>query len=440
MPSAADLDDLLAVLGGRGLPQRDLLAELAERQSQVELMTERQAAILDALRLLHRVEVRGGAGSGKTWLAVEQARRLAREGKRVALTCYSRGLAAHLQRAAGFRRRERPAYVGTFHGLGLEWGAPTGSDDDSAFWEERLPAAMLDLARGLPEAERYDAVVVDEAQDFADGWWAPLLAALRDSEDGGVYVFADEGQRVFARQGRPPVSLVPVVLDENLRNTVPIALTIGSLTTAQMRYRGGEGPPVRFVPCAAEEAVDRADEEVERLVEAEGWPVDSVALLTTGRRHPVQVERQRAGQDEYWAGYYDDGDVFYGHVLGFKGLERPSSSRSTASGSTTSGRGRSCTSGCRGRGTCWSCAATWRRSRRSAGRPSYGDSRARVPDTSRGREAAGAAGLRPGRDPDGPGGRPAPAPTPPPGGSRGPSIPVGPGRHTAALDDDQGWS
>ena len=32
------------------------------------------------------------------WLAVEQARRLSREGKRVALTCYSRGLAAWLER------------------------------------------------------------------------------------------------------------------------------------------------------------------------------------------------------------------------------------------------------------------------------------------------------------------------------------------------------
>ncbi len=65
----------------------------------------------------------------------------------------------------------------------------------------------------MTAVHRFDAVVVDEAQDFADSWWVPLLAALRDEETGGVYVFADEGQRVFARQGRPPLSLVPVVLD-----------------------------------------------------------------------------------------------------------------------------------------------------------------------------------------------------------------------------------
>lgn len=48
-----------------------------------------------------------------------------------------------------------------------------------------------------------------------------------------------------------------------------------------------------------------------------------VVLLTTGSRDPEQVERQRRGQDHYWESFYDVDQVFYGHVLGFKGLERP---------------------------------------------------------------------------------------------------------------------
>jgi hypothetical protein len=43
----------------------------------------------------------------------------------------------------------------------------------------------------------------------------------------------------------------------------------------------------------------------------------------TYRRHPEQVERQAAGPDPYWATYWEGDDIFYGHVLGFKGLERP---------------------------------------------------------------------------------------------------------------------
>ena len=37
----------------------------------------------------------------------------------------------------------------------------------------------------------------------------------------------------------------------------------------------------------------------------------------------MQVERQAHGQDSYWESYWAGDDVFYGHVLGFKGLERP---------------------------------------------------------------------------------------------------------------------
>ncbi|HSE54453.1 MAG TPA: NERD domain-containing protein, partial [Nocardioidaceae bacterium] len=155
--AADDIVALLESLNGRGLPQRDLIGQAEERGDEVERLSAEQAVILDAARLLNRIEVRGGAGSGKTWLAVEQARRLSRSGQRVALTCYSRGLAAWLQRrVASFPRKERPAYVGTFHNLGVEWGAPTGSDDDSRFWEVELPQQMVDLGAVQPLGKLFD--------------------------------------------------------------------------------------------------------------------------------------------------------------------------------------------------------------------------------------------------------------------------------------------
>ena len=90
-----------------------------------------------------------------------------------------------------------------------------------------------------------------------------------------------------------------------------------------MKARGLSGVPVRFVPCTSEQAVDVADDVAAALLEDEDWPPESVALLTTHQRHPVQRERQAQGQDAYWATFWDDEDLFYGHVLGFKRLERP---------------------------------------------------------------------------------------------------------------------
>jgi hypothetical protein len=82
---------LQTALSGRGFPQRDVVAWALANEDAADALTEHQAVILDAIRLLNRVEVRGGAGSGKTFLAMEPARRLAQSGQRVALVWYSHG-------------------------------------------------------------------------------------------------------------------------------------------------------------------------------------------------------------------------------------------------------------------------------------------------------------------------------------------------------------
>ena len=120
-----------------------------------------------------------------------------------------------------------------------------------------------------------------------------------------------------------PFPLPPIVLDENIRNTRQIAQVFGSLGTAQARYRGMDGPPVRFIPCPPDEAVHEADSQVDQLL-SQGWEPGQIALLVTGTRHSLQKEiLDYHGWDGYWDTFFAAEDVFYGHVLGFKGLERP---------------------------------------------------------------------------------------------------------------------
>ena len=318
-----DLDTMVQAIQGTGLTQAELLTFAAEHDERLQQMTQDQTSMLDLLRNHHRLAVVGGAGSGKTWVALEQTRRLARSGQRVALVCYSRGLAHFLRRITeAWPRREQPAYVGLFHELPVRWGAPRGQADDSTWWEEQLPALLGTLAAAQPEAERYDSIVVDEAQDFSTSWWPPTLQALKDPDRGGLYLFLDEGQRIFPRAGGTPIELAPFPLDRNLRNTKRIAQVFGSLSLEQQKYAGLEGPPVRFVQCSSEDAVEVADAEVERLLDL-GWEPTSVALLTTRHRHWMQKDLvERHGWDAYWDEFFDGDDVFYGHVLGFKGLER----------------------------------------------------------------------------------------------------------------------
>lgn len=325
--TGAGLESLLEVLEGQLPGQVSLLSWAEENEAYVDQITRDQAKVARMFREQRRLKVIGGAGTGKTWLALEQARHLAARGERVALVCYSRGLACFLRRmGAGWPPGHRPAYVGLFHDLPLAWGADPPPEDPaghSDYYEERLPAQMGELAAGRDLEEKYDAIVVDEAQDFGAAWWPPTLACLREPDTGGLYAFLDEAQRVFNRYGEVPIPLPPIVLDENIRNTKQIAQVFGSLGTGQARYRGKTGPPVRFVPCSPGDAVDHADSEVDRLL-AEGWKPGQIALLVTGKRHQLQLETLGYhGWGGYWDAFFAEEDVFYGHVLGFKGLERP---------------------------------------------------------------------------------------------------------------------
>lgn len=50
-----------------------------------------------------------------------------------------------------------------------------GEEDDSAWFETELPALLGRLAAERPAVDWFDAIVVDEGQDFSASWWPPGL-------------------------------------------------------------------------------------------------------------------------------------------------------------------------------------------------------------------------------------------------------------------------
>ncbi|NKX55496.1 NERD domain-containing protein [Arthrobacter mobilis] len=314
---------LRALPAAAGLPQ-----PAAEHEAIADQLTRDQGRTLNLLRYQKRAKIIGGAGSGKTWLALEQTRRLAKAGKRVALLCYGRGLSRYFARVTGnWKPHERPAHVGMFHDLPLRWGAhhpldPRMLTDD--YYNRQLPRTLMRRARRQDKSELFDAIVVDEGQDFESVWWEAILLCLKDPAEGGLFVFSDDSQRIFNRKGNPPVSSDPFVLGENVRNTKQIAALCGSLSGELTRPRGLSGAKVRLVEAPVAESTGRADDAVAHLTSVEGWAPGQVALLTTKRNHPEQQQIiDRYGWDGYWDSFLAADSVFYGNVLGFKGLERP---------------------------------------------------------------------------------------------------------------------
>lgn len=298
-------------------------ASAVELEDHADHLTENQRVLLDVLAEQPRLHVQGTAGSGKTYLALEQARRLAADGRRVAILCFNQGLAGHLNEVAG-RWKRPPEYVGAFHDLSEYLTVPLASHDDDPqlFWDVRLPQALTRVARALPRERRFDAIVVDEGQDFRPLWWEAVIALLVDRRGDGLYVFSDSNQSVYHRRAVRPLGMVPLSLRENLRNTKQIANLAGAFTGHEQRVRGLAGEPIELIDVPASEAVAAADDAVDRLISV-GWEPGQIALLTTKYRHPEQDNQIRHhGKAGYWAGYFGDRDVFYSSVQGFKGLER----------------------------------------------------------------------------------------------------------------------
>ena len=123
----------------------------------------------------------------------------------------------------------------------------------------------------------------------------PLLAAPEDDEWGALYVITDEGHRLFAGHTSPPVPLVPLVLDHNVRNAAGSPTPFIRWWITRCASSAEKAPPLRMCRAHGDGV---GDDEVELLLE-QGWRPEYVALVTTGSRHPEQFERQAAGSAAY---------------------------------------------------------------------------------------------------------------------------------------------
>ena len=235
---------------------RCMAPEVAMERERLIQITELQHTVLMGLLGAPRVLVNGVAGSGKTLLALEFALTLVGRGQRVLLLCYNRYLAAWLSEQADLRLRqrleERPLLrVATFHALTLALAREARVEVEDpgegghAFWEAEAPLILeqsLDVLREAGREVVYDAVLVDEAQDFSQDWWVPVETLTLKGREGRLYAFLDLKQSLRRAPQLPSVPFgFTYDLDVNCRNTAAIARSSAAL--AQVEVRSAPGAP-----------------------------------------------------------------------------------------------------------------------------------------------------------------------------------------------------
>ena len=142
--------------------------------------------------------------------------RSARAGLNTLFVCHNPELARWVQQLTSGSGVE----VKSFERLVDELAAstPQTSDDWSSYSEPTSEQLGVAFDAIVDRGPQFDAVIVDEGQDFADDWWT-LVEALLDGDDSYFYIFFDDQQSLLLTRGASyPLQSPPLDLSRNCRN------------------------------------------------------------------------------------------------------------------------------------------------------------------------------------------------------------------------------
>ena len=322
------LEKLHALWGETWIPSPSLGTAVRIEETERIRLDAQQVATLGMLRAVRRMAVRGGAGTGKTLIALEGARRMAAEGKATLVLCFTDALADWL-------RDQAPGVeVSTVRRLALKLLEDSGKvipappDRTPAFWNG-IVSRLFDEALEAVLASPWEAVIVDEGQDFdADDW--ELVKLLADRAER-FWIFHDPRQG-FWRDRRVPEDLTePTILLEKPYRCHPSIQALADLLAGEAAERnlveeGIAGGRIRISAVEEEKELrPRVAQEIDSFLREGLAPREIAVISVVGQLRGTIATANRIGphrvvraNDRKMAK-----EIVADTFLRFKGLERP---------------------------------------------------------------------------------------------------------------------
>lgn len=282
-------------------------------------LTADQISAFSGLHAARGGVVIGGAGTGKTVLAIARAQQLARDGFRTLLLCFNDLLGADL--AAQFPEGQS-LVAGTFHSLCMrearraKLSVPATPDSD--WWERQAPSYLIEAA--ALNGTQFDAVVIDEGQDFAPDWLDAVRCLLSDTANAPYFVFSDPRQELWGRNWSSGLnSELRYELQINLRNTRPIAKKVASSVGASIPTRGVDGPTPIWRDVHDPKRIERDVIAVAESLVDEGYGPKRLIVLCQTTRHIGRLREHTVGP--YSFGQWGGNGIPVESISRFKGLE-----------------------------------------------------------------------------------------------------------------------
>jgi len=246
-----DVDQIVEFLRPRFDRVISLRTQIDQIKDQTHDLTHEQYRVLDMLQMNQRMICQGGAGTGKSFLALEFARRRSGAGKRTLLT-------AHSQILVGFLKRQ------------LAVDGLTISTVDEVIDGEKFDVVIVDEGQDLMNQQAMSKIDKILSRGIESGEWAIFLDINSQAD-----VISPVDKQVLERLKK---NSVYAKLDRNCRNTMPIITQIQAVTGADL-----EDPKIALGPLVEYEDVGQGRE-------------NEVASLVAWLRKVVRSERVKPGE------------------------------------------------------------------------------------------------------------------------------------------------
>lgn len=318
-------------------------AEIMLREQAIErILREQQKPVLKLACANDRIIVSGGAGTGKTLISMELARRKAESGQRVALLCFNQLVGQWMKEQM---ERIRPTLPNLVVGRSIQVMAElTGLDipetPDGNYWNKVLP---LKLEEKLTDPDisviaPFDYLVLDETQDILlrPALWQCLIHLLNGGIREGRYaLFGDFEHQVFGERELLKKELDAILqaaqparwkLSENCRNYSIIGETAVQLSgfdekiyTGYMR-QGGSIANYNIHFYATEDEQARKLSDLLREFKQQGYRPEEITILSFSAER-CAAKSQQMQEYNIRPAWQQGRFTHYCTVHAFKGLE-----------------------------------------------------------------------------------------------------------------------
>ena len=289
-----------------------------------------QLSIVFGLDENRRVQIRGAAGTGKTFIATNWAKRAVQRGERTLVICYNRELGIEINHnMTEFRETlEDPSLltVSSFHAYAnvlLGDNAPKNADNQPSEWWRNHHAELI-LANLESITQRFDTIIVDEGQDFHSLWFTVLDNLLADKTNSRLLVMSDEAQAIYAEAPTVQPNVTSLQLNRNVRNTNKIANMIRHIGGAPPIFGASPGQDVDiYTVGGAKERRKSLAKALTKVRDDLRIPPSQTLVLVPHRSDITDLMSEPVGDFQLasWVDR-DEDHVAIGTIHGTKGLER----------------------------------------------------------------------------------------------------------------------